>query len=313
MDLFRAMELFVAAVQHGSLSAAARQFRLTPTAVSRQITALEDNLGSRLLNRSSRSLSLTEAGEVYYESAISIVQQTEAAEARVKELGTTPTGSIRVHAHPFIGTLFVLPMVQTFLELYPNVDVTLLFSNDDSNLTRLRIDVGIRFGRPTDSSLLLRKIGETQRIVVASPAYIAVSPPLDHPGDLAAHSCLTFADGGATVWSFVDHEQTRTEMPVKGRFSTDFGPALRNLALAGKGLALLPEWSVHDDLQSGNLVRVLAHYDVSHLGFGYDGGIYAVYQRDRYMAVKARAFIDFLVEAFRVPYTVNPGTGATKK
>lgn len=300
MDTIRSMELFVLAVSRNGLSAAGRQLRMSPAAVTRHINALEDRLGVRLLNRSSRSMTLTEAGQEYYVQAQRILQQVASAENRTRELGSSPSGTIRAHSRLFLGSQFIAPSVPEFLARHPNLNLSLMMSNADLNLNDHNLDVDIRLGRPPHSGYSLRKLGDTRRVVVATQAYLDRGPPLDEPAQISDHECLIYTENQLQVfWTFIDRAGRKTDVAVVGRFSSDFGPTLRELALAGVGVAVLPEWSIVNDIEQGRLVRCLPNHTATHFGFGFDNGIYAVFVKGRHIALKTRLFVDFLVELFK--------------
>ncbi|WP_049764962.1 LysR family transcriptional regulator [Chelativorans multitrophicus] len=299
MDSLKSMELFVLAVQRGSLSAAGRHFGMAPASVSRYVNALEDRLGTRLLNRTSRSLTLTEAGEAYLATAASVIEQLAAAETRVAELGKTPSGTLRVHSRIFVGSQFIVPYVPQFLKRYPDINLVLMLSNEEINLAESNVDLDIRLGKLNDSDLIVSKLAETERCVVASPKYLDAAPTITSPADLSQHSCLVYTKHiGSSVWSFINKDGLRSDVRVSGRYTTDYGPSLKTLAVAGFGLALLPEWSVFEDVAAGRLVRLFADHRVSHIGYDFDNGVYCVWQRDRHQALKTRLFIDHLKSCF---------------
>jgi DNA-binding transcriptional LysR family regulator len=293
------MELFVAAVQKGSLSAAGRHYGMAPASVSRYVTALEDRIGTRLLNRTSRSLSLTGAGETFYKNAASIIEQVMAAEAQVEDMGKSASGTLRVHSRIFVGSQFIVPFVPEFLRRYPDIKLILTLSNDDINLAEANVDLDVRLGKLIDSDLLFTKLGESERIVVAAPSYLSSVPPPAGPADLPHYNCLTYSKHvGNSVWSFIDYKGVRSDVGVSGHYVTDYGPSLRALVLEGLGLALLPEWSVYEDVAAGRLVRLFKDHRVSHIGYDFDNGIYCVWQRDRHRSEKTRLFIEYLKSCF---------------
>jgi len=297
MDWMQPIRIFVAVVQNGSLSSAGRQLGLSPASVSRHIRALEESLGCRLVNRTSRQLTLTEAGELYYAKVSEILQQIADANASVAELQAQPRGTLRVHSRVLVGHLHLMPVLPEFLARYPEVSVDLLMSNRVIDVVEQNIDVDVRIGKLVDSSLVARKLAASERIVCATPRYLAVKPVIATPTDLAAHNCLTYRiNVGRTVWRFLDNAGVLQEIPVEGNLTTDNGYALLAATLAGVGIALMPDWSVRDHLAAGRLVRLLPEYRVSHIEF--DNGIYAVFQKSRHMSAKVRVFIDYLAEAF---------------
>lgn len=298
MDKFRSMQAFVAAVQAGSLSGAGRHLGLSTASISRLINALEDDLGTRLLNRTSRALTLTEAGQSYFLQVESILQQVNEAADGARDFGQRPKGTLRVHSRIFVGTQFLVPLVPRFLAENPEISVELMLSNHDCDLVNENVDIDIRVGRLRDSTYMVKKLSESERIVVASPDYLEGRPLPQKPQDLAGHNCLAYClNMGRAVWSFLDAAGHRTDIGIQGNFRSDFGPALRECALGGAGICLMYEWAVREDIAQGRLVRLLADHHVSHVGF--DTGLYAVFQRSRHASPKTRRFVDFITEAFR--------------
>ncbi|WP_270938863.1 LysR family transcriptional regulator [Falsiroseomonas oryzae] len=292
------MRLFAAVAHQGSLSAAGRQLGLSPASVSRQITALEEQLGARLLNRTSRSMTLTSTGETYLRHAEAILQQIEEMQVEVSQREQQPSGTIRVHSRLLVGTLVLVPNLPRFLQAHPAISVDLSMSNHAIDLAERNIDVDIRIGKLAESALVARRLAQSERVVCAAPSYLAGRPPITVPSDLAAHGCLTYRlSMGRTVWRFADSAGRTTEVPVTGALVTDNGPALHASALAGLGVVLMPDWSVREDIRAGRLVRLLPEYRASHLEF--ENGVFAVYQRSRHLSARVRVFIDFLVGLFR--------------
>ena len=298
MEWLRAMRVFASVVKGGSLSSAGREFGLSPASVSRQMSALEASLGARLLNRTSRRLTLTEAGELYYGKVEQILGLVADANDGVASLQGTARGTLRVHSRMLVGHLILVPALPRFLASYPDVQLDLRLSNNAVDLVAQNVDVDIRIGKLADSSLIARKLTPSRRIVCASPEYLARHAPLERPADLAAHNCLTYRINiGQTVWRFLDRSGVLSEVPVSGRLQSDNGLALLEGTRAGVGIALMPDWSVEHDLAAGRLVELFASYAVSHIEF--ENGVYAIYQSSRHVSAKLKVFVDFLAETFR--------------
>lgn len=297
MDWLQPMRIFVSVVQNGSLSSAGRQLGLSPASVSRHISALEESLGCRLINRSSRKLTLTEAGELYFTKVEQILLQIAEANDTVAQLQTMPRGTLRVHTRMLVGHLIVVPALPDFLSRNPEVKVDLLMSNNTVDLVERNIDLDIRIGKLVDSSLVAKRLVRAERVLCATPAYLKSRTAVEAPSDLVAHNCLTYRiNVGQTVWRFVEGSGAMQEVQVSGSLQSDNGLALLTATLASVGIALMPDWAVRDQLADGRLQRLLPHYRVSHIEF--DNGVYAVYQRT-HMSAKVRAFIDFLAETFK--------------
>jgi DNA-binding transcriptional LysR family regulator len=296
-DWLQPMRIFVSVIHNRGLSSAGRQLGLSPASVSRHISALEQGLGCRLINRSSRKLTLTEAGEIYYTKVEQILRQIAEANDTVAQLHTMPSGTLRVHTRTLVGHLIVIPALTEFLARNPEVKVDLLMSNNAVDLVERNIDVDIRIGKLVDSSLVARRLIPAERVLCASPAYLRQREPVTVPADLTNHNCLTYRiNVGQTVWRFIDASGSMQEVQVGGNLQSDNGLALLKATLAGGGVALMPDWAVRDELADRRLERLLPKYRVSHIEF--DNGVYAVYQRS-HMPAKVRAFIDFLAATFK--------------
>ncbi len=289
------MIVFAAVVEEGSLSAAARKLGLTRSAVSRQVATLEDSLAVRLLNRTTRTLSLTEAGEAFYRSCARIQEEAEAAERSVRSLAEHPVGTVRVSA-PVIGNRLLMPVVAEYLGRYPHVRVEITFEDRYVDLVAEGYDLGVRVGQPADSSLVARKLMPVRQVVAASPAYLQRhGMPMD-PGDLVDHQWIlysllsspdriTFSPGEA-------HGQETVR--VRGRLSINGGPAIRDALLAGLGLTLIPAFYLRDELEAGQLVPVLEEYEVQ------TSQLYAVFPHRQNLPTKVRALVDLLVEQLKI-------------
>lgn len=297
LDSLQPIRIFVSVVQNGSLSAAGRQLGLSAASVSRHLSALETMLACRLVNRTSRKLTLTEAGEIYYSKVEHILQQISEANTTVSGLQSLPRGTLRVHARMLVGQLIVVPALPRFLAANPEVRVDLMMSNRVIDLVEQNVDVDIRIGKLVDSTLVAKRLAVSERALCATPSYLRRAPAIAHPLDVAEHNCLTYRmNMGPTVWHFRDMNGRLTEVPVSGNLQADHGFSLLEATRAGVGLALMPDWAVRDDLATGRLVRVLPDYAVSHVEF--DNGVYAVYQQSRNPSAKVRRFLAFLEETF---------------
>jgi len=299
MDNVKAMRLFLTVVQTGSLSGAGRQSGLSPASVSRQVTALEDDLGVRLLNRTSRRLSLTEAGQVYLEHAERLLQDIDELRDAVSQMAVKPRGTLRIQSRISLGTQHVAPLIPTFLALYPDLKIDLWLTDNDLDLTEHGIDLAIRTGDLSDSTLIGRRLASSPRVICASPQYWAEHGKPTTPEALMDHNCLTYRfefGTAAALWQFRTDTGQSVNVQVAGNFQTNNGDALRVATLSGLGVAMLPAWSVKDHLKAGSLERVLSDYEttVSDLDFG----IYAVYLSRRNLSAKTRLFVDHLVTEF---------------
>ncbi|WP_342643777.1 LysR family transcriptional regulator [Rhodoligotrophos ferricapiens] len=308
METLKNIRLFLKVVQTGSFSAAGRLVGLSPASVSRQINTLEHALGVRLIYRTSRKLTLTEVGQIYYERASDIIQEFDTLESIVSEHHAKPRGLLHVHTRVAVGTRLLASALPAFYENYPEIRVKLWLTEEPRDLIEHKIDVAIRLGNLDEPSLAVRKLWDaSRRIIFASPEYLARSPKLEHPDDIVHHRCLTYLDGrfddGSALWRFREKTGTR-DIRVTGPIQVNNSEIVRECALAGMGLGLLPKWCIWDELQSGRLVQVLPEWPVSPGIF--DHNIYAVYERSRYVPLKVRTFVNFLVGFF-----ANRKDGAT--
>ncbi|GLR80285.1 LysR family transcriptional regulator [Azospirillum oryzae] len=297
MDVNRAaeMEVFTRVVDLGGFTAAARACGLTPSGVSKLITRLEARLGTRLIHRSTRRLSLTPEGQAFYARAVRILGEMEEAE-REASAGAAPRGNLRVNSNVPFGMRYLIPLVPEFLAAHPGVTLDLLLSDAVVDLMEERADVAIRTGPLRDSSLMIRKLGSTRMVVVASPAYLEQHGTPRHPGDLARHKGIgwTFPRtiGG---WPLRNGDGIEEHMPPVIARASD-GEAARLLALGGVGLARLARFQVDADIGSGALMPVLE--DV-HPGGSED--IHAVYLGGvSPLPARVRVFVDFMASRCRL-------------
>jgi DNA-binding transcriptional LysR family regulator len=247
------MAVFAKVVTSGSLSAAARELSLSPAMVSRRLAALEARLGVRLVNRTTRSLHLTDEGASYYESCARVLAEIEQANASVSAGRQEPKGTLRVALPAAFGNQYVAPLVPQFAALYPAVQLALSLSDRSVNLVEDGFDLAIRIAALADSSLAARKLAPNRRVVCASPEYLRRHGTPSAPAELAQHNCLLASDFGAT-WDYKDASGKLGSVRVSGRYVCDNWEVLREWALAGLGIALKSTWDVRRHLSSGSLV-----------------------------------------------------------
>jgi len=295
METIAGLRIFVRVVEAGSFSEAGRQLGLAPSSVSRQINELEDSLGSRLFQRTTRKLSVTEAGELYYERATGIVTEVDEAKLAISQLDGTPTGILRLNVPGSLSRRYIVPIVVTFQEKFPRVEIVLLASDQVMDMIEHRIDLTIRLGVLKDSSLVARKIGSGRRVICASTAYLDNTDPPKSPADLALHNCLTFRENpGSNIWKFKNSNGVLSEVSVTGNLYANDGESLVAAAAMGHGIILVPEWLVNCELREGTLQEILTNYTTTPK----ETPMYALYPRQRHLPPKVRAFIDFIVERF---------------
>ncbi|KQY31877.1 LysR family transcriptional regulator [Rhizobium sp. Root483D2] len=286
------MEVFVAAAEARSFSAAGRRLKLSPSAVSKLVTRIEDRLGTRLLVRTTRSLLLTPEGEIYLARAQRILSDITETEELVSGGGlATPRGLLRVNATVGFGERFIIPLAGEFLALYPEVRLELSFTDGIIDLIEERTDIAIRVGPMRDSSLKARKLLHSHRITVATPDYLARRGLPERPEDLTAHNCITFTFGrNPGEWLFRDPASSaRYTRPAPGNVQASSGSIARNLCLTGLGIARIGKFDVEPDIDSGRLVEVLQDYNPHE-----PEEVHAVFTGHEHLAARIRAFIDFL-------------------
>lgn len=283
------MEVFVRVVREASFSAAARSLDLTPSGVSRLIGRLESRLGARLLSRTTRALTLTAEGEAYYQAALRILKDINEADQAVG--GGAIRGRLHINTTLPFGTMYVAPAMPAFVARNPQVIIDLSFTDAVVDLVAERADVAIRMGNLPDSGLIARKLGQSRRVVCASPAYLAKSGRPAAPSDLARQNCLTFSfRRGTPTWPF-QIKGERVEQPIAGSYVVNNGETMKHLALAGAGIARLALFHVADDIKAGRLVALLEKFNPGDLEF-----VHAVHLGGGPVPHRVRAFIDFMVE-----------------
>ena len=294
MNRLSAIESFVKVAELKSFSQAAARLNTSKSVVSRHVAALEAQLGLRLFHRTTRSLTLTEAGRGYFERVSQILLDLQDADQAVSHLQTTPRGRLKVSAPMSFGFLHLAPALADFLGQYPELEVDVTMSDRFVDLVEEGFDLGVRIGALADSSLIAKRIAPIRRVICASPRYLAAHGTPEVPQDLRAHQCLCNSNqpGGGHEWRFTMPEGKSVIVPVKGRLALNNGDALRVAALNDLGLVDLPTFIVGGDLKAGTLVSVLDAHVPQSLA------LHAVYSHARHLSPKVRAFIDFLGTRF---------------
>lgn len=303
MDYFAAMQAFVRSVELGSFSKAAGEAGIKVSTVSRYIGSLEDDLGATLFNRSTRQSHLTEAGQTFYERASIILAELEAARAETSSLDSRPRGVLRINIPTTFGRRHVMPHMKKFLSIYPQICLDATLSEDTVDLISTGADLAIRIGALGDSTLIAKKLAPHRRALVASEEYLGARPSPKCPEDLAQHECMAIALQPGFSWFYRELGKTAEEpheMPVSGHLRTNDAEALRDCALAGLGIALLPTWVVGDDLRAGRLVSLLTEFEWL-IATGPERAIWAVYPPKKIVSPKVKAFISFMEQCFGHP------------
>jgi DNA-binding transcriptional LysR family regulator len=289
------LKVFVRAVELKSISAAARNLRLSAAAASHRILQLEEQVGVRLLNRTTRSLQPTEAGCIFYEHALNVLEAVERAESSMAMASGVPTGSLRVAAPLGFGRRILAPLVQEFHSLHPKVEVRLRLSDHSVDLLSESVDVAIRMSALPDSSFIVRKLADCPRVLVASPDYIAKHGAPEAPEDLLQHNCLLLRFPGSTDfrWTLNTPDGPST-LPVSGKFDADDGDVLTEWTLDGAGIMLKPYWEVAQHLRAGRLQVILPDHPPEPVS------LVMLYPHRHLLPAKVRVFADFLIEKSRL-------------
>lgn len=291
MDLLASLSIFVRLAETGSFSAVARERGVTQPAISRQIAALEEYLGSRLVHRTTRNVGLTEDGRDFLGPAQAALQAIDEAERAVGLRHAGISGLVRLSSSVVFGRVIIAPRVHLLLNQNPGLQIDLVLDDPTRDLVHDNIDLAVRNGNlPTDGSYVTRRIGEFSEIIVGAPAYLDGRPPLKHPHDLAGHHCI-LDDRAASreIWT-LHGPGGAIDVHVAGRFRTDSSDAKREAALAGLGLATLSELLIRRELRLGTLRPVLPAWRFAPVP------IHAIYPSRRHLAPRVRVVLDFLVE-----------------
>ncbi len=285
--------IFAHVVKQGSLSAAGRELGFSTAVVSKRLQRLEEQLGIRLVNRSTRRLGVTEEGARYHEYCVRVLAELEEAEALITKGSRQPKGTLRVTVPAAFGRLHIAPLVPRFLRRYPELRLSLHLSDGIVDIIDDGYDVAVRIGEMKDSNLVARRLGVDHRFVVATPSYLAQHGAPCCPEDLLQHNALLFANPSPLdQWQFVDGEGAAHSVKVSGNFETNNCEALREAIMADLGVALRPTWDVWRDIQRGSLSVLLPDYTPPSFT------IQAVYPSRRHLSQKVRVFIDLLQEVF---------------
>ena len=292
MEEFGAIPVFVAVVDNQGFSAASRQLGISKSAVSKRINQLEKHLGVRLLHRSTRKLSLTEAGARYFEHAARALNAANLAEDAVSELQGEPRGKLKISSPMSFGRLHVAPLIPKFLKRYAELEIDLVMDDRNVDLVAEGFDIAIRSGHLPDSSLVARKLAPLRQVLCASPDYLKQHGVPTQPGELVERNCILFSySGDANEWTL--HRDGKTEVvAVSGNYRVNNSEALIEALRDGIGIGRLPTFVAGPDLKSGRLVALFGSYQIPDYSF------YAVFPERQYLPAKVRVFLDFAIEYF---------------
>ncbi|MGI9381679.1 MAG: LysR family transcriptional regulator [Methyloligellaceae bacterium] len=289
------MAIFVRVVEAGSIAAAARSLRVSPSAVSKRLMQLENRLAARLLQRTTRRLSLTEVGEDYYRRCLQILADIREAEAMASGRQRSPTGTLRVSCATIVADGLLIPMLPEFMERYRDLRVDLALSDRLTDVVEEGFDLALRIGQTPNSSLIGKVMARGHRVLCAAPAYVRSHGLPESPDELSRHKCLVLASADTTLnrWPFRGGDHP-IGMQVAGHFTASTGAALYRAALAGLGIARVTTVVAAKDFREDRLVRVLPDFDAAD-----EAPLCALYPSRRHVAAKLRVFLDFLTERLR--------------
>ncbi|PTL82399.1 LysR family transcriptional regulator [Vitiosangium sp. GDMCC 1.1324] len=307
MDRFQSMAVFVRVVASGSLSKAGRELGMSPAGVSHHIRALEDWLGSRLLERTTRRLGLTEVGAGFHARCVRILEEVEEARSAAAALQVTPRGRLRVNAPITFGIRHLSPAISDYLVAYPEMAIDITLNDRKVDLIEEGFDVAIRIGTLADSSLVARRLAPSRSVLCAAPSYVKRFGAPSAPADLVHHQCLEYTYRATPgEWRFIGPGGDEESVSVSGRLTASNGELLRVAALRGLGITLAPTFIVGEDLAARRLVPLLPGHVPA------EAAIYAVYPQGRHLSAKVRSFVDFLAERFGTPPEWERGVRAKK-
>ena len=285
------LDIFARVVSAGSLSAAGRELDLSPAVVSKRLRRLEDRLGTRLLQRTTRQIALTEAGQGYYERIVPILAGIEEAEAFVTRRSTLARGTLKISVPTAFGRMHIAPHLRDFMEKNPDLNVNLMLNDDIVDIVGEGFDLAVRIGELSDSSLVAKRLASVKRVLVASPAYLKTRNAPLTPAELGEHCCIAPHNG--EPWKLEGPNGAEIIRPL-GPLTTNSSEVIREATLAGVGIALRSTWEIGPELSSGKLVRILPQYEGNK-----SIAIYALYPSKRFLPAKVRLFIDYLVALYQ--------------
>jgi DNA-binding transcriptional LysR family regulator len=289
MDRFAAMSAFVQVVEQGSFARAAERLSMSTSAVSRHVADLESHLDARLLNRTTRKLSLSETGQAYFERAVQLLSDLGEAEAMAESTHAAPRGTIKLSSSATYGVMHLAPAIAAFQRQFPDVKFDVSLSERFVDLVDEGLDLAIRIGDLGDTNLIAKKIGETELIACASPQYLAAHGTPKHPRDLVKHNCFSYAYlATKNHWRFTDRKGEVIEVPIEGSLKSNSGELAIAMASRGAGIALEPCFMFAAALAEKRVVRVLENFR------GRNTGIHVVYPARKHLSNKVRSFVDFL-------------------
>ncbi len=301
MDRLVAIQAFVHVVESGNFVRAAKRLGTSTSTLSRQVAELEASLGARLLNRTTRKLSLTEGGQAFYERAVQVLADLQEAEALVSAASAAPRGLLRLTCSHAMGVQRVAPAIASFVARYPEVRFEVSVSDRIVDLVEEGFDLAIRIGQVGSEQLVARRLGTMRLLACAAPAYLKARGTPRVPADLAAHAVITYAySPNPRVWRLVDRTGRQEEVRVGGPLHSNSGDLAVAAAIAGLGIVFEPDFIVAPALAAGSLVRVLPEYKSA------PGDIWAIYPSRRHLSAKVRLFVDHFAQQFAASAAGKP-------
>lgn len=291
MDLLSSMKMFVAVVDGKSFASAAANLDVSRAMVSKQVQKLEEHLGTRLMNRTTRRLSITETGRAFYERSVQILGDVDEAEQIAGQMTRMPQGVLRITIPLSYGQHRLAAILGAYTQAYPLVQLDIALSDRKADLVEEGFDVAIRIGALPQSDLIARKLGVVRSIVCASPAYLARHGTPHSPAELGAHACLGYSLTGSGADWRLEGPGGAVVIPITGPIKADNGDIITLAAVAGAGIAFQPHFIVETELAAGRLLHLLPEWQSAEMG------VYAVYPSRKHLSAKVRTFVDFLVEA----------------
>ena len=286
------IQVFIRVVESGGIGRAAVQLNIAKSAVSRRLSELEARLGCKLINRTTRSSSLTEVGKTYYERALKVADSFNEMNAEVADVGTALSGVLRIAVPQSFGLLHLTPAIDLFVKQHPEITVQIDFSDRHVDIVEEGFDVALRISNMTDSNFQARKLCVVQHVLAASPKYIKRTGEINSISDLENRQILKYTGATSALWNITDSKGKKHQLSLASKMVTNSGDFLKDMAIAGHGIVNLPTFLLWKALASGDLIQLLPDCSLSSVE------AYAIYPRNRFLAKRARLFIDFLVERF---------------
>lgn len=293
MDKVLSMRVFSAVAKNGSFSDAAKKLSISRAMASKHVQNLENSLGVRLFNRTTRKLNLTDVGSAYYEKVADILAEIDETELAITQLNSEPKGNLKIMAQPSFGAFHLSRALSVYLRKYPDVTTEIVLSNRIPDLVEDGVDLAFYVGELDDSSFVARKIASARRVVCASPYYLKQNGTPQSPDDLSKHNCMIYAPRTVmNEWQFINNNE-HIKIKVSGDIKCNDGDALRIAAIQGCGIAQLATYMVGLDIQAGRLKAVLEEYEPEKLP------LYAIYNHRKYLSAKIQTFIEFMYELYQ--------------